>query len=298
MARNILVIANPVAGRGRHPLLDRTLRLLLQDGATITLRNTEYRDHVQTLVADASAFDRVVVAGGDGTINEALNGLVDVVDPPRLGFVPVGTSNVLAAELGIPTRAERLVETLLGDQEKQLSLGKVNGRYFAMMVGIGLDAHLVRGVDPKLKRSIGALAYVTSFFRQVRDFSFPTFEVDVDGSHRRVCSLVVSNISRYGPRWIIAPHADPSADDLQVCQLRSPSRWGRLATAVAQYGGRYLGSETLVIDSASERVIITGPENEPVQADGEVVATLPATIRVASRRVAVLSPDTPGTQES
>src|SRR5690242_8459419 len=138
-----MVIYNPTAGRRRRRKLDAVVDALTQHGVQVTLRATTCRGDAERLSGEASSrdFDRLVVAGGDGTINEAINGLRDRTLP--LAIVPLGTANVLAAELDLPLDPPAVAEAIVQGRPRAVAIGRVNGRAFAMMAGVGFDAYVV-----------------------------------------------------------------------------------------------------------------------------------------------------------
>ncbi|HKY94843.1 MAG TPA: diacylglycerol kinase family protein, partial [Kiloniellales bacterium] len=163
--RRLLVVFNPTAGARRRRRLDRFLRAVAAAGAEVTLCETTAAGdaHAFALAAREDDYDALVVAGGDGTINEAINGLLQrLPGAPALplGVLPLGTANVLACELGLPLTPERAAAVILAGQRRLVSLGEANGRAFALMVGVGFDAAVVAGISPRLKRLLRQGAYV------------------------------------------------------------------------------------------------------------------------------------------
>ena len=128
----------------------------------------------------------LAVAGGDGTINEAVNGLIAAAGtaqaaPLPLAIVPLGTANVLAREIGQAISSGAAAETALRGQARQVYLGQANGRCFTIMAGVVFDAHVVANVSLGLKRRIGKLAYVWEALRQLFLFPYARYRVTVDG---------------------------------------------------------------------------------------------------------------------
>lgn len=196
------VIQNPVAGKSKHNLVNEVLTLLAAGGAELHVERTSAPGHAQRLASDAGDFDRVIAVGGDGTINEVINGLAALDTAPSLAIIPTGTSNVLAAEIGLPRAAAALAEVIRFGAPKAVSLGMVNGRYFSLMVGAGFDAHMVANTNMRLKEHIGGAAYAASFFRQLIDFKFSDYRLTMDGDTKTVGSVIVSNVQRYAPRCV------------------------------------------------------------------------------------------------
>jgi YegS/Rv2252/BmrU family lipid kinase len=241
----------------------------------VRLEPTKKRGDAEALARGArdSEADRLVVAGGDGTINEALNGLEGPTPP--LAIVPLGTANVLAHELGLGRRAASVAAAIAEGRPRDVTLGLVNGRRFSMMAGVGFDAHVVRDVDSKLKRAIGKGAYALETLRQLLVFAPRFYDVTIDGAAHRAASVIVCNGHYYGGKFVAAPAARLDAPDFQVVLFGRAGRWATLRYAAALALGRLSKLQDVTILPA-RTVEIAGPTGEPVQADGDIVAHLPA----------------------
>lgn len=274
-AERLLVIYNPIAGRRRRRFLSRVLEALERRGLSVRLEPTKKRGDAEALARGArdSGADRLVVAGGDGTINEALNGLEGPTPP--LAIVPLGTANVLAHELGLGRRAASVAAAIAEGRPRDVTLGLVNGRRFSMMAGVGFDAHVVRDVDSKLKRAIGKGAYALETLRQLLVFAPRFYDVTIDGAAHRAASVIVCNGHYYGGKFVAAPAARLDAPDFQVVLFGRAGRWATLRYAAALALGRLSKLQDVTILPA-RTVEIAGPTGEPVQADGDIVAHLPA----------------------
>ncbi|MBI3506309.1 MAG: diacylglycerol kinase family lipid kinase [Proteobacteria bacterium] len=272
----LLVIYNPIAGRRRRRFLSRVLETLEQRGASIRLEPTTARGHAETM-ARAAATDgrteRLVVAGGDGTINEALNGLAQSALP--LAIVPLGTANVLAHELGLGSAARAVAEAALDGAPRAVSLGIVNGRRFSMMAGVGFDAHVVRGVSGALKRILCKGAYAIETLGQLFAFAPRLYDVVVDGTPHRAASVLVCNGHYYGGRFVAAPEARLDRPGFQVVLFLDPGPRATLGYMAALAAGTLSRHPRVMILDARD-VQIPGPEGEPVQGDGDIIAHLPA----------------------
>src|ERR671917_481501 len=161
MSNDAVIIGNPNSGSaGDEGYLERYAKILRSGGLEVEVLNTERPDHATELAA--SAGDRLVVAaGGDGTINEVINGLHK---DATLGILPLGTANVLARELGLPLDVEDALERILSGTAFRMDVGVATDevgteRRFACMAGIGFDANVVREVTPRFKRYLRSLAF-------------------------------------------------------------------------------------------------------------------------------------------
>ncbi len=166
----IKLIANPVAGRQALLKIRNAENCLRQCGADVDLTLTRARGDARAAAADArrNGFDRVVAAGGDGTLNEVINGLAP--SPIPLAFLPLGTVNVFALEAGIPFAVEAACRIALEGDVRPICLGWAGDTRFLLMAGIGFDAEVVYGINLRLKRLAGKLAYLaggfTAFWRR------------------------------------------------------------------------------------------------------------------------------------
>lgn len=226
-------------------------------------------------VASERGVDLVIASGGDGTINEIVQGMACSRTP--MAIWPGGTANVLARELAIPTDPDGVVATIAADRQERIALGKAGERYFALMAGIGLDASIVRGVSPELKASYGEGAFWVSGLKHAVAWRPEPFTIDVDGRTIEGSAVIVGNAARYGGSLSITPHAsiaEPALDvcvfptrklavgyvaDVLACAFGDPTRFGDVT---------YLKTTALTASGA--------PGNQPwVQVDGELLGQLP-----------------------
>ncbi len=288
-ARRILVILNPAAGRGRKKLSD-ILSRLEAFGCRVTLRETTGPGDAGRIVRqEAHGCDVVAVAGGDGTINEAANGLADMPAAPALAIIPFGTANVLAWEIGLGTGAARTARTIAEGQPIEIYTGLVNGRHFLTMAGVGFDAAVVASVSARLKRALGKLAYVWRVAVEMFHYRYPIFTVTVDGARFQAASAIVAKGHFYGGQFICAPDARLTDPSFEVCLFLRGGRWHVAHYALALALGRLARLPTIRIVRGRD-ITLDGPVGAPIQADGELVAQLPARIHVSTQRLSLLRP--------
>ena len=157
------IIGNPNSGKaGSRNLLEDYAKILSTGGIETEVLNTEYPDHATELATEVGKDRLVIAAGGDGTINEVINGLHEEA---TLGILPLGTANVLARELDLPLNAEKACQRILVGEKSRMDLGlAINHdgmeRRFTFVAGIGFDANVIYSVTPRLKRYFKALAFV------------------------------------------------------------------------------------------------------------------------------------------
>ena len=242
--------------------------------------------------AAALEVDLLVVAGGDGTITEAVNGLIGPgagAEPPPLAVLPLGTANALAAEIGLDLDPETIARTIALGRPVPVSLGRANDRLFTMMAGVGFDAHVVEAVSLDLKRLIGKGAYVWESARALRRFAFPGYRVRLDGEDHEAASVIVAKGHFYGGRFVCAPEARLAEPLFRVCLFTRPGAWNVLRYAAALGLGRLGRLPDYKVLPARE-LRIEGPEGDPVQGDGDVIARLPVRIRVLPEALRIVMP--------
>ena len=257
----------------------------------MTVVETSRRGDAERLAREAasSGVGLVIAGGGDGTVNEIVNGLAGVAHPPMVGVLPLGTANVLARELGLPLDVGAAATALASGRPRTVHLGLVNGRRFVMMAGVGFDARVVAAVRPEMKSRFGRLAYVATTAGLWIRGQAARYRLDVGGTSEEVGSVVVAKGRFYAGGFVACPDADLSRPELALCVLGSSGRGRILTTALALGVGGITwapGVRHLVVPS----LYIDGPSEDPVQADGDVVGGLPAMFSVATETLQILAP--------
>lgn len=249
--------------------------------------------------AVTEGFDNVVAAGGDGTLNEVLNGLAEAENglrKTRLGVLPLGTVNVFAKELAIPEQAERAWETVLAGHEKTIDLayaewvedGKTRRRHFAQLAGAGLDAEAIALVDWESKRKYRQLAYV---WAGIRALLRPQMKIvaRIGGTERTGELVLVGNGRFYGGKLPIFPEASLTDGKLDVCVFPDVKPWTAAWFGLWLCLGRfqlpppmhYLQADTLELTST------TGARFE---LEGDLIGPLPVRMGVRPAALRVIVP--------
>lgn len=297
--RRAAVIFNPVAGSGltRKKVPIEAIRdRFLENGwsvATIPTRCAGDGTACAEL-AKAQGVDVVVAMGGDGTVNEVVQTLAGSDTP--LGIIPAGTINVLAQELNLPMDPIAAVDVICKAGTRRIDLGRANGRYFTMMVGLGYDAESTASIIPSLKQWTGPVAYwVAGFTAFAKHKSVRARLVISDGKKTRrlrrlVYLMVVSNVGLYaGGVLKFTPEASFTDGLFDVCMFRS-RRWYRaIWHVVLSLVGRLKGLNDVEFFQVTTLKMTTG-RPFPYQLDGDPMGTTPITIEMAPRALAVVAP--------
>ena len=300
--RAVLLILNPTAGRRRRGLVNAVVRRVRELGWTVDLVETAAAGDARRIAetCDAARYAVIAVAGGDGTINEVVNGLAGrAVAGPALGIVPLGTANVLARELGLGFSAAALAQTLTAGREILMQPGEASGagrtRRFSLMAGAGFDAKVVAGVSATLKRRLGRAAYVWRSLVEAQRYRPVRYAVEIDGVRHEAASVIVTHGRLYAGPYLVAPDAALGKPLLHVCLFE---RWGRSQTlrfGLALLLGRLprtAGYRVIAGHDIRLSVLSDAGENrrQPVQIDGDDALTLPVSIALAAGAVRLLRP--------
>lgn len=298
MKHNARLIYNPEAGalrrRGRR-LLDRAMEQLHESGIHAELIPTPGPGTGGELARDLvlhQGVDMILVAGGDGTINEVMNGVVHT--DVAFGVLPAGTANVLANELriGTWTRALAAIPNLL---PVRIPVGKISvpgapDRHFLMMAGAGFDARLVHSVSPNLKRSLGKVAYWLAGFSQLGR-NLEQIRVVANGKSYQASFCLASRVRNYGGDIEIAPSIRLDEEDLEVILFEGRFTATYLAHLFSIISGRLEHDDRIKVFRTSE-ISLEPASTEPVhlQVDGEHIGLLPASVSVVGGALNLLLP--------
>ncbi len=189
-------------------------------------------------------------------------------------IIPAGTSNVLAAEIGLPRNWVKSVELVRTGVIRRISLGRANERHFIIMAGIGVDAGVVAALNCRLKRKLGEGAFWIAGFQQLVRYHFTPFRLVIDGQDCTATFAVISKAKNYGGPFQITSQANLFSDEFDVCLFQSPSRWRYLQYLGYVSIGRHLSLPDVRYMKA-HTVEALGDSRIQVQVDGELIGTLP-----------------------
>lgn len=292
-----ILISNPKTGRyasRRLRPIQETLSHLKSLGLDVELKLTT-RPHEATEIAaraGRNGSSDVIVAGGDGTINEVIQGLAGT--KARLGIIPRGTANVLARELGLPLDEEQAALIAARGKSRRIHLGLAIdettnvSRHFALMAGIGLDASIVRRVQPSLKKRIGKGAFWVSGLSHLASWSPHPFTLEIDGREYTATFAAIGKGSRYGGDLAITPGAQLDQPEFEVCIIETSSRFRylRLLSYAVREGMPRDNSAVQFVKTT--RILARG--NAQVQIDGELIGGLPMRFEIAPASLEVIVP--------
>lgn len=288
-SKRVLVVANPVAGSLKPRRLARIVSRLEAKGCSVNVHQTRAPGDAERLIAnsDLSEVDVIAAAGGDGTFNEVLNGLPD--NGPPLAILPFGTVNVLAKEIGLKASINAIADMVAFGTSRRITVGNVNGRRFALMASVGLDAIVVDKVNLTLKYRVGRLAYLYETLKQLATHRPVTYQLSINGCKQEVAGIIIANGRYYAGRYITSPTADLEKPLLDVCRLTGTGCLTPASYFLSLVLGQFAKRADVRISEASQFEIL-GPEGAPLQADGDILCRLPATIKVLPSAIDLIFP--------
>ncbi len=311
--RKAMLLYNPLSGRRRESRLadiEAALSVLRKAGVEVSAAPTRAASDAadQTSQAIAADCDTIFACGGDGTIHDVLQGLVGT--KAALAIIPLGTANSLAHDLGLPLSPTAAVEAALRAKPRRIAVGQIEyqdfsgnraARYFTVLVGIGVDAHVFYKLAPLAKRRFGMAAYCAKATRLWLTHKMESFEVEIreESQSRKaeVSQLLAVRIRNFGGVLRqFAPGASLDRDDLRLVLFYTRSRLAYLRYVLRGLFGtnwNVPGIELLDSTSFACRYVATfGSESRSpifVEADGELLGTLPAEISVVRDAVTLLA---------
>lgn len=296
--KRVCVIFNPTAG-GERALKFREFLEGIPGG--VELKPTQWAGHATELACAAvgDGIEDIVAAGGDGTLNEVLNGMGQAdngFNRARLGLLPLGTVNVFAKELNLPENPKQAWETIVAGCERKIDLpyadtkadGVSQRRYFAQLAGAGLDATAIELVDWESKRRYRQLAYL---FAGLRALSRPQKRVKVQAGGMEVDGelVLVGNGKFYGGRWKVFPDASLNDGKIDICVFPQANLWTAIRFGCSLLLGNSKVPKPIVYFQASE-VRMTSDKGAKFELEGDLAGALPVTMGVLPNTLRVICP--------
>jgi diacylglycerol kinase (ATP) len=303
---NALLIHNPNAGGGggdRRKELDEARRILASGGIEAELAETTGPGDATEIALRAGneGRDLVIACGGDGTLNEVVNGLARQLNGHRvpLALLPGGTANVLAKELSLPWNIPQAAARLVCGTVREIALGLATpqnepekSRYFLSVAGAGPDGRITYAVDLELKAKMGIFAYWWQGAREVLNYKFPRFTVKTKDQTIEASLVIVGRTKNYGGPFKITTEADLYEDQFELAVLTTQSGLRYLSYLPTLWFGNLRNTEGVHFLKA-DTLLCEPTDAEPVyaQVDGEPLSRLPVEFKIVPRALKLLVPE-------
>jgi YegS/Rv2252/BmrU family lipid kinase len=296
----VLIFANPIAGRGRGKSIARRLEARLRaDGFAVRLLLKKpdllEREDLGDSPNSPTGPKAAIVIGGDGTLRAVAQRLYGVT-PPLL-VVPLGTANLMGRHLGIKwndqTLEGQVSRAIRRGRVVALDAGRANGKIFLLMVGVGYDAAVVHELARVRKGPIGYANYVLPAALALRDYEYPSLEVTVDQKQVFASApaiAFVGNVAEYGTGFPLLPKARPDDGLLDICVIPCSSPLEMVHYFLRAAAGEHLQEEKVVY-LRGKHVRIHSKRQVPVQIDGDAAGHTPVNIDLLPIRLPFIVPE-------
>ncbi|MED1421034.1 diacylglycerol kinase family protein [Bacillus smithii] len=283
-------IVNKVSGNGRALKIWPQIEKMLQEkNVRYCVRFTEKSKHATSLVQELISKEKVTVivaVGGDGTIHEAVNGLIGTNIP--LGIIPAGSGNDFSRGLGIPFEHDQALERILKEKPKIIDVGYVNSTSFCTVAGIGFDGEVAQTTNVSIYKKLlnfvrmGQISYIISAVRVFFRYKPANISLIIDKklyNFSNVWLIAVAILPFYGGGLVICPKAKSNDGLLDICIVQGMSRWNFLRTFPLVFKGTHISSPSIKILKGKELEIYSSTPLI-VHGDGEMMGQTPIRIRI------------------
>jgi diacylglycerol kinase (ATP) len=250
----IKLIINPVAGRISADKTEEIIEFFQRNHAQVSFESTG-KPHDATSISERAAregFDTIVAVGGDGTVNEVLNGMAGADIP--LGIIPLGSSNDFAQGLHIPIDTREACKCIMASNTKKIDIGKINNRYFINIAGVGLDANVSEAANAVSTRAKGMAPYFLALLKVLIRSNPRDYSLTLDGKTKRVKAWLISigNGSQYGGGMRILPTADTADGYFDICVIKDIDKWRIFYYLPLLIKGKHLSLANVAVYRAKE----------------------------------------------
>jgi YegS/Rv2252/BmrU family lipid kinase len=287
--KKALLLINQHSRKGQKLLSQATTRLQALGFELIAEPTNHSQEISDTIRRYRERVELVIVGGGDGTLNAAIEGLIDTQLP--LGILPMGTANDLARTLGIPTSLPEACQVIASGQVRAIDLGWVNGKHFFNVASLGLSVQITERLTKEVKRRWGILAYAFTAVQVI--WEARPFRAEIRANNQsfqvKTIQIAVGNGRYYGGGMTVAEDATIDDRRLDLYSLETQHWWQIIALLPAMRQGNH-ASLPNVRTLHSQEIEVYTRKSRPINTDGEITAYTPAKFRVIPKALAVITP--------
>lgn len=295
-----VVIVNPTSGKEKGeeygPIVQKELEKLYDE---VELKWTEAKGDATEFAREAcrSNIDAIYVLGGDGTVNECVNGIATEDSRPPFGFIPLGTVNDLGRVLDIPMNVEKAVKALTKRKKRTIDIGKINDQYFVDIVAIGSIPEAVHDVPIEKKTKLGPLAYVIEGVKALSEKEVYPFQFDVDGEQLKADSILVLVALTNSVAGITTMIPKASVDDgyLHLAVLKGETTADKINLVPKLFSGTVTDDENVLYRKFTQGTISLSENYDGKvisNVDGDEGDPLPIKLEVQKHHMDMFVPDT------
>ncbi|PLZ81392.1 lipid kinase [Fischerella muscicola CCMEE 5323] len=289
MNRRALLLVNRQSRQGKKRLSE-VMSCLVEQGFELIAASAENPQHFSDVIRRYQhQVDLVIVGGGDGTLNAAVDTLVETNLP--LGILPLGTANDLARTLKIPNSLPEASKVIANGKLQRIDLGEVNGKYFFNVASLGLSVKITQRLTKEVKRRWGIFAYAFTALEVIWESRPFSAEIRLPDQSIKVktVQIAIGNGRYYGGGMAVAPDAMIDDQRLDLYSLEIRHWWEIIPLLPRMRQGRHINARNVRALQAQEIEIYTR-KPRPINTDGEITTYTPAHFRVIPKAVAVFVP--------
>jgi diacylglycerol kinase (ATP) len=286
LSGRIVIVVNPVSGKHKRDVIKRIAEKLQDPKRQIEVIESHGPGHICE-IARTIAAQAILIAGGDGSVNEAVRGLLKRLSPrPLLGIIPQGSANILRYELALPTSISGLADIFLGGRIGHLHIGLANERPFTLMASAGFDAEVVKTVSKPLKQRIGRLAYVYAALKLVCGYKGYDIEVKTGDEIFSAKLIIVTKSKYYGGSFVLDRETSSLRPGLKLIAVSDIGFVSLLKLGIGLISGR-LNDSTLIRRMPVRLVQLRSQREVATQIDGDPFGATPMVISESSETLEV-----------
>lgn len=287
--KKALLLINQHSRKGKQLLSQATLELQAL-GFELIVKSTDHaRELSDTIRRHQNQVELVIIGGGDGTLNSAIEGLINTKLP--LGILPMGTANDLARTLGIPTDLSAACQVISNGKVRLIDLGWVNGQHFFNVASLGLSVQITQRLTKDVKQRWGVLAYAFTALQTL--WSARPFRAEIRVKNQsfnvKTIQIAIGNGRYYGGGMTVAEDATIDDRRLDLYSLETKHWWEIIALLPAIRQGNH-NSWPNVRALHAQEIEINTSKRRPINTDGEITTQTPAKFRVIPQALAVIAP--------
>jgi len=287
----VFMIANPKSGKGAaHMVVPKVREFFSKNHVDIDVYITKkVGDAIGAAkkAARSGKYDVIIASGGDGTLNEVINGIMlsGRNKEQKFGIIPLGTENVLAQEKSIPFNAIKAAKLIILRKTTKIDIGKAGKRYFFLMAGVGFDAHVATKVKPLLKRIVGSVAYPLAAWGELFRYKHSDITIKIDGKKTSKGSFVViGNTKLYGGKLRMTPHADMHDGLLDVCLFKGKDIFSFLRYAAGTLTAQHIRFSDIEYYKA-KTISVSAKPRALCHVDCEILGNTPIKVKVCPNAI-------------
>ena len=288
MQTKTLLIINPASGKAAASVTHLIERTLVAFPAVTVMKTAKKGD--AALFAKKTSAERILIAGGDGTINEVLNGVMK--NPrqkkPTIGIIPLGTSNMVARSFGISSNIDKALNIIKLGKIQYIDIGKANNRYFLIGAGVGVDAAMYKNVEPLLKKIFGEIAYPVALVKTILTHDPQELTLHFSGKKVSCYYALVCNIGKFAGILEIVPNSQPDDGSLDVIVFQNKDVMNQFKYCLGLATKKHASFSDVKIFKV-KKVKITG-KDAMVHCDAELIGKTPVKIMCVPRAIAIFIP--------